>query len=67
MLEQLGKNAVQAQKYLRTASTKEKNEALTEIAKALRQHTQEIIAANQTDLENGRKNGMPAAMLDRLK
>ena len=67
MLEQLGKNAVQAQKYLRTASTKEKNEALTEIAKALREHTQEIIAANQTDLENGRKNGMPAAMLDRLK
>ncbi len=67
MLEQLGKNAVQAQKYLRTASTKEKNEALTEIAKALREHMQEIIAANQTDLENGRKNGMPAAMLDRLK
>ena len=43
MLEQLGKNAVQAQKYLRTASTKEKNEALTEIAKALREHMQEII------------------------
>ncbi len=67
MLQQLGKNAKQAERYLMTASTEDKNKALKEIAQALRDHAGEIIAANKIDLENGEKNGMPQSIADRLK
>lgn len=67
MLEQLGMNANEAKKFLMTATTEEKNQALESIAQSLLSHTGEIIEANKIDLENGEKNGMPKSILDRLK
>lgn len=44
----------------------EKNTVLKSIAQALRQNSNEILTANEIDLENGRKNGTSKSMLDRL-
>ena len=65
-LTNLGANAKTASKYLISASPELKNEALRSIAKALCESADEIIKANELDLENARKNGMSDAMLDRL-
>lgn len=66
MLEQLGKNAKKAAGALTVADTQTKNAALLEISKALISRADEIIAANHTDLENGRKAGLNDGLLDRL-
>ena len=47
-------------------STGEKNAALEAIAKALETHVAEIQAANAVDVANAQKNGLAAAMVDRL-
>jgi len=65
VLEQ-AKRAKQANRVLAVASTKEKNKALAMIAKALDRNRTEIIAANECDIAEARKNGMANAMLDRL-
>jgi glutamate-5-semialdehyde dehydrogenase len=44
-----------------------KNKALAEIAKALRQRSSEIIAANQQDLDEAKKNNLAFPLLKRLK
>jgi len=44
-----------------------KNEALAEIAKALRRHSAEIISANKKDLTIAEKNNLAAPLLKRLK
>lgn len=44
----------------------EKNAVLRSIAYALRENTEDILAANKIDLDNGRKNGTSQSMLDRL-
>lgn len=46
--------------------TDARNQALTAVADALVKHSDEIIAANEKDLENGRKSHMPEGLLDRL-
>lgn len=46
--------------------TNTKNRALLAAADALIQEQDVIIAENAKDMENGRKNQMPAGMLDRL-
>lgn len=66
MLEQLGINAKKAAGALTVADTQTKNNALLEISKALVSRADEIIAANNTDLENGRKAGLNDGLLDRL-
>lgn len=66
MMEQLGINAKKAAAVLTTASTKQKNDALLLIAQALRENKDEIIAANENDLSNGRESGLNDGMLDRL-
>ena len=65
--ETLGAKAKAAEKAMRCASTEEKNNALKEIAEALKQNTEEILAANETDLVEAEKNGMSEAMKDRLR
>ena len=67
MLTELGKKAKEAEKTLMIATTEQKNKALKYIAQALIENADEIIQANTIDLENGKKNGMSEAMLDRLK
>ena len=64
-MEKMGKKAKIAARTLATAGAK-KNEALETIAAALQANAAKIIAANATDLENGKNNGLSAALLDRL-
>jgi len=66
-IEELGKNAKKAAPALGNLGSSVKNKALAEISEALRQNKEELIAANKTDLENARKNGMAEAMIDRLE
>lgn len=66
MLEDMGKQAKAAARVLAVAGTDQKNQALAAVAAALRAHTEEILAANREDLENGRQSGLGEALLDRL-
>ena len=62
----MGKNAHAAARILNSASTKLKNDALINIADNLEANADKIISANKIDLENGKINGLSAALLDRL-
>ena len=62
----MGMQAKTASRQLAVAGEK-KNDALKAIAKALTENTAAIMAANQVDLDNGKANGLSAALLDRLK
>ena len=66
MLEQLGKNAKEAEVILRNLDTAKKNQVLEKVADSLVAHTEELLAANSIDVENGRKNQMPEGLVDRL-
>lgn len=65
-VEELGKRAKATQVFLSQVKTQDKNKALVEIANALVDNKNEIIKANQIDLENGKNNGLNAGLLDRL-
>ncbi len=65
-LEIMGANSKNAARFLMTAGAK-KNDALHAIANALRKHSDEIIKANEKDIENGKNSGMSESLLDRLK
>jgi glutamate-5-semialdehyde dehydrogenase len=52
---------------LAAAKTEVKNAALTEIAKALHQRRADILAANQRDMAEAKKNHLAAPLLKRLK
>lgn len=65
-LERIGENAKNAEKILATASSEQKNRALAAIADALEENANAIIDANREDLANGRADGLPESMLDRL-
>ena len=63
---QIGENAKTAAHMLATASSAEKNCWLNAMADALDSSIDKIIQANMLDMENGKKNGLSDAMLDRL-
>lgn len=65
-IDEMGMKAKAASRQLAVAGEK-KNDALKAIAKALLDHQTEIMQANQVDLDNGKANGLSAALLDRLK
>lgn len=65
LLEQ-GRKAKLASRFLATAGTDIKNEALVKMAEHLERQTEEITAANQIDLAQGEKQGLTKALLDRL-
>jgi len=52
---------------LAVARTDVKNNALAEIAKALKQHSAEIVSANKEDLVTAEKNNLAGPLLKRLK
>ena len=52
---------------LGAVKTEAKNAALTEIAKALQDHSAEIVAANERDLATAREGNLAAPLLKRLK
>lgn len=66
MLNTLGKNARNAEVLARNLSANEKNEVLLKVAEALTENADTLTAANTLDVENGRKNNMPEALVDRL-
>ncbi len=65
-LEAMCGRARAASDILATAGTRKKNQALRKIAQKLDENRVLIFAENEKDLEEGRKNGMSAALLDRL-
>ncbi|MDX1803983.1 MAG: glutamate-5-semialdehyde dehydrogenase [Alcanivorax sp.] len=66
-MQGLGEQARKASRAMARASSGDKNRALAAIASALRSHRSAILQANQQDLDNGRENGLDAALLDRLE
>jgi glutamate-5-semialdehyde dehydrogenase len=65
-LEEKGKAAKAASRKLAFLSTEVKNKALGNIAEALIDKQDEILAANKIDYEEAKASGMNQAMLDRL-
>ncbi|MDT8385703.1 MAG: glutamate-5-semialdehyde dehydrogenase [Gammaproteobacteria bacterium] len=63
---ELGRQARAASRDMARAKTSAKNEALLHIADAIMAAQDELIAENAKDLEQGKKDGLDAAMLDRL-
>jgi glutamate-5-semialdehyde dehydrogenase len=61
-----GRQAKQASRQLAVAPTTVKDQALMDMADALEAGSQGIIAANRLDLEQGEKQGLTAALLERL-
>ena len=66
-LELLCTNACKAKMVLGKLSTGKKNSVLEAVAKALCENADEIIAANNIDVENGINNNMSQGLIDRLK
>ena len=66
MMMEMGQAAKKAARVLAAAPTQAKNRALVQAAAGLRRDSGVLLAANRQDVETGQKNGLPAAMLDRL-
>ncbi|WP_323754083.1 glutamate-5-semialdehyde dehydrogenase [Marinobacter sp.] len=66
-MTQLGQQARAAAREVARSTTEVRNHALSATADALDRARAELALANQKDLENGRANGLDAAMLDRLE
>ncbi|VEC00522.1 Gamma-glutamyl phosphate reductase [Cedecea lapagei] len=67
MLEQMGKAAKEASYQLALLSGREKNRVLEKIADYLEARSEQILSANQQDVDEARDNGLSEAMLDRLQ
>lgn len=63
----VGKRARVASKHMMAAQTASKNNALLAIADAIDASRSDITCENAVDLEQGRKNGLDPALLDRLE
>ncbi|MFY9323263.1 MAG: glutamate-5-semialdehyde dehydrogenase [Syntrophomonadaceae bacterium] len=61
-----GRQAKIASRELAVTPTTVKDQALMDMADALEAGSQEIMAANRRDLEQGEKSGLTAALLERL-
>lgn len=65
-MRRIGQQARQASKSMAKAGVATKNQALCHIAAAIRQNAENLLKANGDDLAAARKNGLEAALLDRL-
>lgn len=65
-MQTLGQQARAASRAMAKAPTQAKNAALTAMAAAIRRDKEQLLAANQQDLDAARAAGLDAAMLDRL-
>mgnify|MGYP001183575774 FL=1 len=63
----LGEQARRASRAVARAESAAKNQALNAIADAIEAQAGELADANAKDMEAGRKNGLDAALLDRLE
>ena len=66
-MQNVGKEARAASRALAAANTGDKNAALMAIHEVLNNAKQDILAANKVDMDNGQKNDLDAALLDRLE
>ncbi|BAM47468.1 glutamate-5-semialdehyde dehydrogenase [Amphibacillus xylanus] len=66
-LEQLGQQAKEASIHLSRASTKDRNEGLTLIAKQLLEEQEAILKANEEDLLSAEQNQISKAVMDRIR
>lgn len=66
-MNELGRQAREASLALAKANTNQKNIALENIANALQAKRSDILKANKKDMVAGKKNGLDAALLDRLE
>ena len=66
-MQSLGQAARDASRAMAKASTNKKNCALLAIAQTIEAQRQAIIAANAKDMVAAQKNGLDAALLDRLE
>ncbi|MCM1088611.1 MAG: glutamate-5-semialdehyde dehydrogenase [Muribaculaceae bacterium] len=66
-LTEIGQKAVAAKYGLQTLTTKQKDNALQAAAQALTARAQEILEANEKDIQIAKENGMHPGMLDRLR
>ncbi|MCE2678910.1 MAG: glutamate-5-semialdehyde dehydrogenase [Burkholderiales bacterium] len=62
----LGKAARSASRVMAKASTAAKNQALLNIAQAIRENAAQLTAANELDMARARANQLEPALLDRL-
>src|SRR5690625_1833221 len=62
----LGKKAKDASRILATLTTKEKNVALEAMASSLELDDENIIKANQKDIETAREKGLAEPLIERL-
>lgn len=67
MIETLGKQAKAAAKILASATTEQKNQALTVAANALRENTVALLEANALDVLSVRQAGKAESFIDRLE
>lgn len=65
-VNEIGKKARAVQRSIAIASTQKKNEALLNMSLDIEKNADAIIEANKKDLEEAKKNGMSASLLDRL-
>ena len=66
-MQTVGRQAREASRVIAAADTALKNLTLLAIADALNSDRDNLLAANAEDMENGRNNGLDAALLDRLE
>lgn len=66
-LEIIGQRAKAAEPLLQKLESAKKNQVLKACAEALINDTAAILAANDIDMTNGKNNGMPLPMQDRLQ
>ncbi len=62
----IGRKAREAATMLATAPTKQKDAALLAAAMCIRANVDDILAANEQDVADAKKNGLTPAMIDRL-
>lgn len=65
-LEAMGRRARAASRRLALAPTEQKHRALLTLADLLESQMDAVLDANATDMEQGRANGLPDALLDRM-
>ncbi|GIT99793.1 gamma-glutamyl phosphate reductase [Sulfurovum sp. TSL6] len=65
-MEDFLKEAKSSSRVLATISGREKNRILNEMAQALRDNSRNLVAQNKKDMEDGEKNKLSSALMDRL-
>ena len=65
-LSEIGQKAKEAQPVLLKLSSGEKNQVLHRAAELLVENTEYLLKENAVDVELGKQNGMPIALVDRL-